>query len=267
MKISLCTTCMGRAHHLKQTLARNLADSVDWAQPEAVEFVILDYSSPDDLAEWITTDAGLRPYFDAGILKFARSDGHTKFRHSHAKNMAHALATGDFVCNVDADNFVGFGFTRYLRATFRRRPNVIVATNRLDARLNLGVHKGSMGRIALSKANFDLLGGYDESPRFRGWSGEDSDLLIRAVRMFMRPVLIRERRFLRVVQHPDLDRVALTEFDDAAAEIAKIESLDGYTMRPILKYVVGRAVAPRIANRGTPIGVGPVEWPDQRRSA
>jgi hypothetical protein len=267
MKISLCTTCMGRAHHLRQTLPRNLADSVDWARPDAVEFVVLDYSSPDDLAQWITTDPGLRPYLDAGILKFARSEGHTRFRHSHAKNMAHALATGSYLCNVDADNFLGFGFTRYLRAVFTRRPNAIVATNRLDSRLNLGVHKGSMGRIALSRANFDMLGGYDESRRFRGWSGEDSDLLIRAIRTFIRPVFIRERRFLRVVQHTDLDRVALTEFDDAAAEIAKIESLDGSTMRPILRYVVGRAVAPRIANRGTPIGAGRVEWHDRRRSA
>lgn len=259
MKISLCTTCMGRAHHLKQTLPRNLADSVDWARPDAVEFVVLDYSSPDDLAEWITTDPALRSYVDAGILKFARSEGHTRFRHSHAKNMAHALATGDFVCNVDADNFVGFGFVEYLRAVFRHRPNAIVATNRLDNRLNLGVHKGSMGRIALSKANFDLLGGYDESARFKGWSGEDTDLLIRALRMFLRPTFIRERKFLRVVQHTDLDRVSLTESEDLAADIAKIESLDGTAMRPILKYVVGRAVAPRIANRGTPIGAGPVQ--------
>lgn len=267
MKISLCTTCMGRAHHLKQTLPRNLADSVDWARPDAVEFVVLDYSSPDDLAAWIASDPQLRPYLDAGILKFARSEGHTRFRHSHAKNMAHALATGDFLCNVDADNFVGFGFTQYLRAVFARRPNALVATNRLDSRLNLGVHKGCMGRIALSRANFDMLGGYDEGQRFKGWSGEDSDLVIRAMRTFLRLVFIRERRFLRVVQHSDFDRVVLTEFDDADAEIAKIASLDGSTMRPILKYVVGRAVAPRIANRGVPIGAGLVEWPDLRDSA
>lgn len=261
MKISLCTTCMGRAEHLKQTLPRNLADSVDWDRPDAVEFVVLDYNSPDDLVEWITTDPRLRPYLDAGILKFARSGGHTHFRHSHAKNMSHALATGDYLCNVDADNFLGFGFIRYLRAVFARRPNAIVATNRLDSRLNLGVHKGSMGRIALSRANFELLGGYDEGRRFLGWAGEDTDLLIRAVRTFMRPVFIRERRFLRVVQHSDVDRVILTECDNAGAEIAKIESLDGSMMRPIVKYVAGRAVAPRIANRGTPIGVGRVDWP------
>ena len=136
---------MGRAHHLKHTLPRNLADSVDWARPDAVEFVVLDYSSPDDLAEWITTDPRLTPYLDAGILKFARSTGQTHFRHSHAKNMAHALATGDFVCNVDADNFVGFGFTEYLRAVFTRRPNAIVTSNRVDRRLNIGRLQGLHG--------------------------------------------------------------------------------------------------------------------------
>ena len=258
MKLSLCTTCMGRAHHLRQTLPKNLADTVDWARPEAVEFVVLDYSSPDDLAEWITTDPQLKPYLEAGILKFARCPGQRYFRHSHAKNMAHALASGDYVCNLDADNFVGVGFTQYLRAVFTRRPNAIVASNRLDARLRGGVHKGCMGRVALSKANFELLGGYDESDRFRGWSGEDSDLLIRAVRMFMRPVLLRDPRFLRVIEHTDVERIVLTDFDNATAELAKIGSLDGSNMRPILRYVVNRAVAPRVANRGLPVGAGPV---------
>jgi hypothetical protein len=261
---------MGRAHHLKKTLPRNLADSVDWARPDAVEFVVLDYSSPDDLAEWITTDERLQPYLDAGILKFARTTGATHFRHSHAKNMAHALATGDYVCNVDADNFIGFGFTEYLRAVFSRRPNSIVTSNRVDRRLNVGVYKGCMGRVALSKANFEMLGGYDESERFRGWSGEDSDLVIRAVRKFLRPVVLRDRQFLRVVEHTDLERIRLTDFDDAAAELAKVRSLDGSSMRPILRYVLNRAVAPRVANRGLDIGAGPVTWHEpgeQRLSA
>ena len=82
---------MGRAHHLKQTLPKNLSDSVDWSRPEAVEFVVWTYSSPDDLAEWMTTDPRLQPYLDAGILKFASCEG-TVSDHSHAKNMAHALA-------------------------------------------------------------------------------------------------------------------------------------------------------------------------------
>jgi hypothetical protein len=251
---------MGRTHHLKQTLPKNLADSVDLAHPNRVEFVVLDYSSPDDLAEWISTDPWLRPYLDAGILKFARSYGQTYFRHSHAKNMAHALATGDFVCNVDADNFVGRGFTDYLAAIFSRRPNAVVASNRFDNRLNAGTHKGCMGRVALSKQNFTMLGGYDESDRFRGWAGEDTDLVIRAVRKFLRPVFIRDRRFLQVVEHSDLDRIKLTLFSDADLELARIEALDGSNVRPILRYVASRAVAPRVANRGVLIGAGRVSW-------
>jgi hypothetical protein len=270
MKLSLCTTCMGRAHHLRQTLPRNLADCVDWSRPQAVEFVVLDYSSPDGLAEWITTDRRLRPYLDAGILRFARSDGHTHFRHSHAKNMVHSLAGGDFICNLDADNFTGRGFADFLRSVFCRRPNAVVATNRFDRRLNAEAYKGSMGRIALSAENFAMLGGYDESARFRGWSGEDTDLLIRAIRWRLRPVMIRNRRYLEVVPHSDLERIRNTEYVDAAAELAKISSFDGYSARPILRYVAGRAVAPRVANQGRLIGAGPVTWPDDedvRRSA
>jgi hypothetical protein len=255
---------MGRAHHLQQTLPRNLADCVDWSHPSAVEFVVLDYGSRDGLADWITTDRRLRPYLDAGILRFARSEGQRYFRHSHAKNMAHTLATGDVVCNVDADNFTGRGFADYLRSVFHRRPNAVVATNRFDRRLNAEAYKGSMGRIALSAENFAALGGYDESARFRGWSGEDTDLLIRAFRMRHRLVMIRNRRFLKVVPHSDLERIRNTDYVDAAAELAKIDSYDGYSAAPILRYVAGRAVAPRIANQGRTFGAGPVVWPDEQ---
>ena len=68
-----------------------------------------------------------------------------------------------------------------------------------------------------AKDKFEMLGGYDESDRFKGWSGEDSDLVIRAIRKFMRPVVLRDRRFLRVVQHSDIERIRLTDFDDAKA--------------------------------------------------
>lgn len=250
MKISFCTTCMGRAHHLKQTLPRNLADTVDWVRPDAVEFVVVDYGSPDDLVEWIETDPALAPYRDRGVLRLVRVPGATHFRHSHAKNVAHRAATGDVVCNVDADNFLGAGFAPYLRSVFARRERTIVATSRLDRGLTDPEFQGCMGRIALRRSDFDALGGYDESQRFRGWSGEDTDLLMRAVRSRMAPVLLRDRRFLRVLTHTDLERIALTDHDDPAAELARVGSLDGSRMVPLLRYVVGRMRAPRVANAG-----------------
>ena len=248
MKISFCTTCMGRAHHLKRTLARNLADTVDWVRPDAVEFVVVDWSSPDDLAEWFETDPELAPYRERGILRLVRVPGQTHFRHSHAKNVAHRAATGDVVCNVDADNFVGPGFASFLRATFVRRRRAVVATSRLDRGLTDQRYQGCMGRIAMHRTDVDALGGYDESERFRGWAAEDTDLLMRAVRSRLVPVLIRDRRFLEVVTHSDLERIALTDHDDEAAELARVGSLDGSRMVPLLRYVVGRMRAPRVAN-------------------
>ena len=264
MKISFCTTCMGRAHHLKQTLPRNLADTVDWSRPDAVEFVVLDYSSPDDLARWMHTDPVLTPYRDAGILRFARCPGQTHFRHSHAKNMAHALATGDVLVNVDADNFVGPGFADHLREIFTRHPNAVVTPNRLDARLNVGAHRGCMGRLALSRRTFRRLGGYDESERFRGWSGEDTDLLIRAIKLFRRTVFLNDPTFLQVLPHSDVERIRHTDFDDVEAELARVAALDGSSVRPVLRYVAGRAVARPRANRGVPIGSGPAGWAEDR---
>lgn len=248
MKISFCTTCMGRAHHLKQTLPRNLADTVSWVRPDAVEFVVVDYGSPDDLVEWIETDPGLAPYRECGVLRLVRVPGPTHFHHSRAKNVAHRAATGDVVCNVDADNFVGPGFEAYLRSVFLRRRRAVVATTRFDRALVAPRYQGCMGRLALRRSDFDALGGYDESTRFRGWSGEDADLLIRAVRSRLAPVLIRDRRFLEVLTHSDLERIALTEHDDPAAELARIGSLDGHRMVPVLRYVAGRMRAPRVAN-------------------
>ncbi len=239
---------MGRAHHLKQTLPQNLADTVSWARPEAVEFVVVDYGSPDDLVEWIKTDPTLAPYRERGILRLVRAPGQTHFRHSHAKNLAHRAATGDVVCNVDADNFVGPGFAAYLRAVFVRRPRAVVATNRFDRTLVDPRYQGCMGRVALRRSDFDALGGYDESARFRGWSGEDTDLLMRALRSRLSPVLIRDRRFLQVLAHTDLERIALTEHDDLAAELARVASLDGSHVVPALRYVVDRMMAPRVAN-------------------
>lgn len=249
MKVSFCTTCMGRTHHLQVTLPRNLADSADLAARGEVEFVVMDYSSADGLADWLHTDPQIAPWLHRGIVRYVRIDGECYFRHSRAKNFAHAHATGQVLCNLDADNFTGPGFAAWLQRRFVRTPHAIVATNRLDARLNSGAFKGSMGRIALSAEDFWRLGGYDESERFRGWSAEDTDLLLRAVRSGLRPVLLRDRRFLHVIEHSDLERVALTQYSDLETELARVRALDGSRLLPVLGYLVDRALAPRVANR------------------
>jgi cellulose synthase/poly-beta-1,6-N-acetylglucosamine synthase-like glycosyltransferase len=72
---------------------------------------------------------------------------------AHAKNIAHRLAAGRIVCNVDADNFVSGDFTRYLVSLFAKFPRIVAH----------GVNIQSYwGRIALLNRWFQKLGGYDE---------------------------------------------------------------------------------------------------------
>ena len=49
-RISFIIACMGRLHHLAQTLPKNINWNVDYPN---LEFILLDYNSSDGLAEWI----------------------------------------------------------------------------------------------------------------------------------------------------------------------------------------------------------------------
>src|SRR4051794_24309230 len=105
LKLSFCTTCMNRLGHLRETLPRNLIAATGRGP---VEFVVLDYNSSDGLAEW-TADV-LGSHLASGLVRYYRTPRPARFHMSHAKNVAHQLAVGDVVCNLDADNILGSGF-------------------------------------------------------------------------------------------------------------------------------------------------------------
>ena len=96
---------MGRLNHLQETLPKNLYGNQGF---EGLEFVLLDYSSRDGLAGWIK--ARFMPEIKSGLLVYYRAEGYQRFFMAHAKNVAHRLARGEIVCNVDADNLTGWGF-------------------------------------------------------------------------------------------------------------------------------------------------------------
>lgn len=172
MKVSFCTTCMGRAYHLKQTLPANLASNADYP---AVEFVVLDYNSKDDLEGWMRE---MLPSVPPGRVAYFRERTAKFFDPRHAKNVAHLLATGDVVVNLDADNFTGPGYAAKLADHFKASPKSCVVTTSTTTSL--------AGKIALTKASFSSLRGYDES--LTGWGAEDPDLIARARRSGLPPV-------------------------------------------------------------------------------
>jgi hypothetical protein len=161
MKFSFCTLCKGRRWQLEQTLPANLEAirSLD------AEIVLVDYLSRDGLAEWITCE--FRKEMDAGKLAFYRLTDDLPFSIPVGKNFAHRLASGDFLVNVDADNFIG------------DLAEVALASPGDEVLCCDHYSQGVFGRIGARREWFERVNGYDEELLPAGY--EDEDLIARLV--------------------------------------------------------------------------------------
>ena len=227
LKISYCTTCKGRLHHLKQTLPANLAAEKD--NPN-VEFVVLDYDSPDGLGEWIKEN--FQAEIASGRLRYARLDNEPHFKMAHAKNMAHRLATGDVLCSVDADNFIVPNFSRWLSDLFAKNSNSIVGCGVITMTDDL-CHKakrlcgakpkqleGMGGRIAISRDAFERLHGYDE--HYSAWGGDDLDFMTRAIKAGFERVNLEDPYMGSVIHHDNSRRVEHLSEDDRSLSLKRL---------------------------------------------
>lgn len=166
-KVSFCTTCMNRLFHLRQTYLRNIEDNVDYGD---VEFVLINYNSRDNLDAWAREN--LTPYIEAGIVNYYRTDVPELFHASIAKNLAHKVATGDIVVNLDGDNYTGRDFAFYVNYKMSQIGDKAVL------HFKKAPYWGTEGRIVMAKKFFMQLGGYDEA--FAAIGHEDDDLIDRA---------------------------------------------------------------------------------------
>lgn len=204
MKLTFCTPCMNRFHHLKAVLAPNLESLIPFGR--AVEWVIVNYNSQDEM------DEGLRDYasfIERGYLTYYRTTDVQYFNHAHAKNLSHFLASGEFVMNLDADNFLDIdGISKMLRG-FYQFPHAVI--------------QGYGGLIGLKKSHFLSIGGYDED--FLGWGHEDNDIIMRAKGAGL--TLILSDCLKGRIEHGDEER--LENFDPALLE--KFEAKDAAGIR------------------------------------
>lgn len=227
MKISFCTTCMGRTHHLRETLLRNIRDNHLPDGPQ-VEFVVLDYNSKDGMGDWILNDPELQPYLESGVLQYFRTEDPEHFHMAHAKNMAHRLASGDVLCNLDADNFLGYGFSQYLDCIFTNNPNVVLNPSQRVSKMFGPDDRGFFGRVAVARTNFERLQGYDE--QFKGWGFEDTDFMQRAKGLGLQHLRIDNLKYLEIITHSNHDRVVnMVDEQDVTAEAERIDNLKHHT--------------------------------------
>jgi hypothetical protein len=182
-RIVFCTTCRGRAQHIKQTLPRNLAEN---SSPFS-KFVLLDYNSQDDLVPYLR--ANCADAIKSGKLIIYSCPYPTSFHVAHAKNMAARLGIlegADILVTLDADNFTGQGFENFVADKFREPGIFLCPDFPLIHSLPWGEGstrplRGFAGRLAVRSQDFIKAGGYNEI--YETWRGEDIDFNARMGRM------------------------------------------------------------------------------------
>ncbi len=203
ISISVCTICMNRLHHIKETLPKNIQDNLDYPD---VNFVLLDYSSTDGLHIWIKEN--MYDHLQSGKLIYYRYDHAIAFHRSHSRNLAFKAAPGEVICNVDADNYTGQGFAKYINAQFTNNRNIFLTTiDFFGTNKGYRVPRDVMGRICVNKDAFLKVQGFDE--RMINYGFEDYDLTNRIEMLGSKRVLIQGEEFLKFIEHSDDGRYSM----------------------------------------------------------
>lgn len=162
--ISFCQTCRNRLWQLEQTLSVNID-----ALGDDCELVLVDYGSTDGLAGWIWKN--FAKFIANGQMLFFEVAGDVGWSAPRAKNLAHRLSRGDYVFNLDADNFVTQADIQSIGEARRLQQAAHQWTGSWK--------DGSYGRIGMPRDLFFRLGGYDETMLPMG--AQDMDILKRVV--------------------------------------------------------------------------------------
>jgi predicted glycosyltransferase involved in capsule biosynthesis len=213
LKISFYTTCMGRLKHVKRTLPKNIEENKDY---DNCEFIILDYNSPDGLANWIT--GNLKKYLDSGRVKLYSTKEPLYFTHNHAKNMAAKQCTGDILCGIDADNFTAlgpddWGLAKRLNYLFHKheKEKIFVRAYGWDDRelawssSSTYRYYSSSGKIAVRKKDFMEAGGYNEN--LKGHYFDEEELWKRIKECFGFRHIKLDASYSKAINHSNYERL------------------------------------------------------------
>ena len=212
LKISFCTTCRGAEYleRLKQTLPENLKNNTGAGNHDNVEFVIVAYGDAK-VTDWLKENYASE--IKSGLIRAVDLplDQAEYFKMAHAKNIAHRMATGDVLCNLDCDNITGQNFSGFLNETFSENRNVVVCATTRDKllrKLETGKTPSQItGRVAISRDMFERLHGYDET-RNAAKDGDDTNLKERAYACGVTQVSLPTSQYGHIIPHSNEARVA-----------------------------------------------------------
>lgn len=192
-----------------------------------MEFVLLDYNSTDGLEEWVKE---LQYYIDTGILVYYRTEEPLNYHRTHSRNMAFRLSTGDIVCNLDADNFLGEGFASYILDIFNQGDETFFCTPQYSER-------DVIGRICVRRKHFFTVNGYDET--LSGYGLEDIDLYNRLEKVGLQQRLLPIGKYYSAIHHSHEERIS-HEYMGMHVEKIYLSYLNPYTTEVLLMYKNGK---------------------------
>ena len=195
-KISFCIVCMNRLPQLKKTLLKNLAYNATYGE---LEFILLDYNSKDGMYAW--AKQYLQKDIDDGRLIYYKTNDPQEFNHSHAKNLAFKLASGDIICNINADHFTGESFAWYINEQFQKDDNIVLTPIPAYASEKAAAQKDVFGKVCMRKDHFMNIGGYDE--RMLTYGFEDFDIVNRLEMTGIKRCILSDPGFLKFIPHSD----------------------------------------------------------------
>ncbi len=194
IRLSLCTVVMNRKEHLLKTLKQNLAIVRKF---NGVDINVLDYNSTDGLLSELMKCTWFNEAVREGIIHFYRNDYATKYHRTLPKNTIHLLSCGDYVVNIDADNYVSEPYLEFCLNIIENKRNFFIRPQ-----FNGG---DSFGRILCKKSDFEELGGYDLS--FEHYGFEDANFVQRLKTLKVEQVLAPAHVCEDNIKHSDKLRI------------------------------------------------------------
>lgn len=184
--LTVVITCMGRLHHLRQSLPLVAAQT-------RVRCLVVDYACPDDSGSWVESRLPM--------VQVVRRLAKTRFNISKARNLGASQANTPWVCFMDADTLAGPEVFGRILDVLRDR-TFFLADPCPDA---------LSGMVVCRLDDFRAIGGYDEL--FSGWGSEDRDLYTRLERSGCTRAFFQAQA-ISMIDHGDAERTRYHRIGD-----------------------------------------------------
>ena len=166
--LSLCTVVMNRKDHALKTIKANYSAVKNFKG--LINMYILDYNSSDGLVEDLKKETWFVEGMKSNTIRLYQNSDAKTYHRTLPKNKIHEVADGQYLVNIDADNFAKKEYLEFVLNHIKYSNDFYIRPDKTEA-------GDGFGKILLSNEDFKALGGYNLN--ISGYGFEDNELIIR----------------------------------------------------------------------------------------